>query len=109
MSEIDTLDAITDANSALVKGIQSLPPDEAAAEVPKDMCLVMTYGHLTDMWTLHIVPRKNDRFGSDVASYTCGLPDTVRTVGDIAGYLSTDDWMETLFRMSQDFDGSHDA
>ncbi len=109
MSTIDTLDAITGANSAVVEWIQSLPPDEAAAEVPKDMCLVMTYGHLTDVWTLHIVARENDRFGSDIASYTCGLPDTVRTVGDIAGYLSTDDWMETLFRMSQDFDGSHDA
>lgn len=104
MSALDTLDAITAANSMLVEWIQSLPPDEAAAEVPSQMCLVMTYGYLTDVWTLHIVPRGNDGCGSDVASYTCGLSGNIRTVGDIATYLTTADWSETLFRMSQDFD-----
>lgn len=109
MSAVDTLDAITAANSVLVEWIQSLPPDEAATELPSQMCLVMTYGHLTDVWTLHIVPRKNDGFGADIASYTCGLPHTVRTVGDIEAHLKGTDWLDTLFRMSQDFDASHDA
>ena len=107
MTALDTLDAITAANSVLIEWIQSLPPDEAAAAVPYEMCLVMTYGHLTEAWTLHIVPRENDGFGADIVSYTCRLPDSVHTVGDIEAHLKSTEWLDTLFRMSQDYDAFH--
>ncbi|MGE7368325.1 hypothetical protein ACQKKX_04540 [Neorhizobium sp. NPDC001467] len=101
-----TLDAICAANSALLLRLETISQAEMSTQFPADLELVMTFGHDDEVWTLHIVPKNGARFHNAVV-YHCGVPDNVFNVGDIAAYLTTPAWSETLIRMSQDYDAFH--
>lgn len=106
MSPDPTLDAIRAANSTVLLLLETISQAEMDAQFPADMELVMTFGHDDELWTLHIVPKKGGRF-DDAVVYHCRMPKNVRTLRDIAEYLKSAVWLDTLFRMSQDYDAFH--
>lgn len=104
---MSTHDVTLAASEALIERLEKLSSAEQEEQFRESMELVMTCAYTTEVWTLQIVPMDNDGFGSDAVAYHCDIPESARALSDVSGYLKSAEWLETLFRMSQDYDGFH--
>ena len=93
------------ANAAAVERLEALSPAEKAADICRQMLLVVTCDCFTGNWMLH-ASRYSD-FSDDPLNYSGDMPDGVRSSGDLNRLRKSPDWDEVLFHMSQDYDGFH--
>ncbi len=102
MSAPDTHDEICAANmDAIARLKKSLPSEQIPDEI------MMVHDTRTGGWHLHLDQFIEEVGVGDVVSYSVRLPGTVRNSNHLIGYLKGEEWADTLFSMSQDFDAWH--